>query len=66
MAQSVSTFNPKKSPDKIRDFLREQFKNLSQNELKKMKELQEVVKKHSKKGKSLADELVEDRRKEDL
>ncbi len=66
MAQSVQTLNPKGSADEIKTFLKEQFKNLSQNELKKMKELQEVVKKYSSKEKSLADELIEDRRKEGL
>jgi len=66
MAQNIQTLSPKSSPDEIKIFLKERFRNLPQNELKKMKELQEVVKKYSSKGNSLADELIEDRRKEGL
>ena len=66
MAQSVQALNPKSSPDEIKAFLKERFKTLPQNELKKMKELQEIVKKYPSKGNSLVDELIEDRRKEGL
>jgi len=66
VAQSVQSLNPKSSADEIKTFLKERFKNLPQNELKKMKELQEVVKKYPSKGNSLADELIKDRKKESL
>jgi hypothetical protein len=66
MAQSVQTLNSKSSADEIKNFLKERFKDLPQNELKKMKELQEVVKKYPSKGNSLVDELIEDRRKDGL
>ena len=64
MAQSVQALNPKSSPEEIKSFLRDRFKNLPQNQLIKMKELQEIVKKYPSKGTSLADELIEDRRKD--
>ncbi len=66
MAQSVQSLNPKSSPDEIKAFLRDRFKSLPQNELQKMKELQEIVKKYPSKENSLVDELIEDRKKEGL
>lgn len=61
---AASAEEDKKTPEQIKEFLKERFASLSEDEIQTMKKIQSIVRKVIPEDVSLSDELILERKKE--